>query len=96
MLIINNTTDANNSMDQWAAMKLNATNTTTVIKSIYHFMVGFIGGIFGDKAPNTMMCTGNFTKIANASILLYNHIIDAANASDHMAQIDIMNKTTYN
>lgn len=55
-------------MDKFAEMKMNVTNTTVVLKSIYHAMVGFIGGLFGDKAPNTMMCTGNFTRIANSSL----------------------------
>lgn len=75
----------------------NATlNSTTVVRSIYKFTVGFISGLFGDQAPNTMMCTGNFTRIANASISLYDHIVAAANSSAQMATIDIYNRTIYN
>jgi hypothetical protein len=57
------------------------------IKAIYHFTVGLIGGMFGDKAPNTM--------IANSSIAFYNHIWAAHNASIYMQSLDITNKTTY-
>lgn len=75
---------------------MNMTNTTTVIKSMYHFMIGFVGGLFGDKAPNTMACTSNFTRIANNSLAMYNHVLNAVNATYQMNELDITNKTTYN
>ena len=72
------------------------TNSTTVVKSIYHFLIGLVGGLFGDKAPNTMACTSNFTRIANATLAMYNHTLNAINATYYMEQLDITNKTTYN
>lgn len=45
MLVINNTTDANITFTDLR----NSTNTTTMMRSMYHAAVGFIGGLFGEK-----------------------------------------------
>jgi hypothetical protein len=83
-LLVDNSTEANKTAEIIESLKMNATNTTTVIRSMYHFMIGLVGGLFGDKAPNTMACTSNFTRIANASMALYNHTLNALNATNNM------------
>lgn len=69
------------------------TNSTVIVKSIYKFAVGFIAGLFGDHAPNTMSCTSNFTRIANASLSLYEHLSDAANYTKMMEEIPVEKRT---
>lgn len=92
MLVINNTTDANITFTDLR----NSTNTTTMMRSMYHAAVGFIGGLFGENAPNMMMCTGNFTTVGNSTSQFVLHIKNAVNATRKMNSIDLNNATTYN
>lgn len=68
-------------------MKVNVTNSTVIVKSIYKFAVGLLAGLFGDHAPNTMACTSNFTRIANASLSLFDHLSEASNKTKLMNEI---------
>lgn len=75
MKIDNSTTSANITIDEIIGdAKVNVTNSTVIVKSIYKFAVGLLAGLFGDHAPNTMACTSNFTRIANSSLSLYDHL----------------------
>ena len=58
---------------------------------VYKTAVGVIAGLFGDKAPNTMACTSNFTRIANYSIALGEDLKLATNVSLAQSAIDFEN-----
>jgi len=60
-------------------------------KSMYKFSIGFIASLFGDNAPNTLSCTSNFTRIANASIALVHDFKQATNDSLAQSAIDFEN-----
>jgi hypothetical protein len=48
---------------------------------VYKGAIGLIAGLFGNKAPNTMACTSNFTRIANYSIALGEDLKTGTNVS---------------
>ena len=57
-------------------------------KSMYKFSIGFIASLFGDNAPNTLSCTSNFTRIANASVSLFHDFKPPTNESLAQSAID--------
>jgi hypothetical protein len=92
--IDNSTASANVTVDEMIQeVKVNVTNSTVIVKSIYKFAVGFIAGLFGEHAPNTMACTSNFTRITNASMSLYDHLSQASNLTQLMNEIPVETRT---
>lgn len=58
---------------------------------VYKGAIGLIAGLFGNKAPNTMACTSNFTRIANYSIALGEDLKTGTNVSLAQSAIDFEN-----
>jgi|688.fasta_scaffold298127_1 hypothetical protein len=58
---------------------------------VYKGAIGLIAGLFGNKAPNTMACTSNFTRIANYSIALGENFKTGTNVSLAQSAIDLEN-----